>query len=442
MKKQQNALRWLNAAAGRDKAYIAALALSQALLGGSGVLFAVLLRGLIDAAVAGDVPALRRSAVQLVLLVLGQLALRALNRFLREYCAAGLENRFKKRLFGCLLRKDYAAVTAVHSGEWMNRLTNDTAVVAKSATSILPNLAGLLVRLVGATSALVYLESRFAAVLLPGGLLVMLLTYAFRRVLKALHKRIQEADGRLRIFLQERIGSLMMIRSFAAEPQTAADAEEKMQQHKAARMRKIRFSNFCNIGFQSGMEGMYLFVACWCAWGIYQGTVSFGTLTAMTQLIAQIQSPFANITGYLPRFYAMTASAERLAEIENYAEDLTESPKTAAEVQAYYREDFAALRLSDVSFTYLPASESDAEKGRICCIHGTFRLRQIDRAEAAFGRIPSGCGQMSARQSERRGNPGRQRMAPALCVCPAGQPAHERHNPRDRLLCRSVGCTG
>ena len=186
MKEQQSTLRWLSAISGTDRVWVAVLVLVQAILGVTSVLYAFLLRSLIDQAVAGNRNGLIRSALLLVGLVLTQLLLRAVSRFLKEYSAADLENRLKKRLFAQLLRKDYAAVTALHSGEWMNRLTNDTAVVARSATSILPNLAGLLVRLVGAMTALVVLEPRFAVVLIPGGLLVMLLTYAFRRVLKAL----------------------------------------------------------------------------------------------------------------------------------------------------------------------------------------------------------------------------------------------------------------
>ena len=56
-------------------------------------------------------------------------------------------------------------------------------------------------------------------------------------------------------------------------------------------MRKNRFSNLCNIGFGAFMNGMYLLGVGWCGYGILVGTVSFGNLTAITQLISQIQSP-------------------------------------------------------------------------------------------------------------------------------------------------------
>lgn len=39
---------------------------------------------------------------------------------------------------------------------------------------------------------------------------------------------------------------------------------------------------------------------------------------AIIQLIGQVQNPVANITGFLPRYYSMLASAERLMEAENF----------------------------------------------------------------------------------------------------------------------------
>ena len=178
----------------------------------------------------------------------------------------------------------------------------------------------------------------------------MALTYAFRRVLKRLHKRMQESDGKLRVFLQERIGSLMIIKAFGAEDQTAREAAEKMQAHRDARMRKNRFSNFCNIGFGAAMHGMYLFGVIYCAYGILTDTVSYGTLTAVMQLIGQIQAPFANISGYLPRWYAMTASAERLMEAEAYAEDSQAADRET--MRRYYDQEFHSLCFRNARFTY------------------------------------------------------------------------------------------
>lgn len=353
----------LSQAVGKKKAYILCLALLQAVLGLCGVISAFLFRSLIDRAVAGDKEGFLQAVIWLLALMAGRLALNASGYFLHEWTRAVLENQFKERLFSCLLRKSYAHVTAVHSGEWMNRLTSDTAVVAGGIVEIIPGLTGLSVRLLGALSAIFLLEPVFMAVLIPGGGLILLLTYCFRKVLKRLHKRIQEADGALRVFLQERLGSLMTVRAFAMEEETERGAEEKMRLHKMARIRRNLLSNLCNTAFGTAANGFYLFGAAYCGWGILQGRISYGTMTAMLQLIGQVQSPFANLTGYLPRYYAVVASAERLMEAEDYEDDCVGEAASAEEIQNFYQKEFRGIGLKNVCFAYPLRKRGMAEPG-------------------------------------------------------------------------------
>ena len=214
---KNSALRWLWTVPGKLKLYILVLTVVQMLHGVSGVLYALLLRQIVDAAVGQDRAGFWRGMLGVILLVATQLAMRAVIRWLSELSRASLENRFKARLTDAILHRDYLRVSAVHSGEWMNRLTNDTVVAANACVEILPGLAGMGIKLLSALVMIVALEPRFAAVFLPAGLLTVLLTWLFRRVLKKLHKEVQASDGRLRIFLQERIGSLLVIRSYAAD---------------------------------------------------------------------------------------------------------------------------------------------------------------------------------------------------------------------------------
>ena len=351
-------IKWLFHVPGKKKLHILTLTLVQSLVGMSGVLQALLLRNIVDSAAAHESNAFWHYLLLLLLLFVGTIALRAVIRWLNEFSKATLENIFKSRLMGQLLRRDFATVNAIHSGEWLNRLTSDTVVVAEGYVEILPGLAGMAVKLISALIMIIALDRVFAGILIPGGIAAIALTYFFRKRLKLLHKNIQEQDGRLRVFLQERISSMMVIRSFATEEQTEQDAGEKMAGHKAARMRRVRFSNICNIGFGTVMDGMFLFGVGYCGYGILTNTVSFGTLTAIIQLITQIQTPFANITGYLPKFYAMLASAERLMEIESYPSDETVQTMELSDVQEFYNDRLAAFGLRDASFTYYPAAES------------------------------------------------------------------------------------
>lgn len=360
---KQQAIRWLWKLSGGKKYYIFLLTGIQIILGFSGVLYAILLKNIVDGAVAGDTERFWKYIALTLLLVVVQVGLRALVRHMAENAKSFMENLLKKHLLENILSRDYATVTALHSGEWLNRLTSDTAIVANGCVDILPGSAGMVVKIISALIMIIMLEARLALVIIPLGAVLIMITYLFRRKMKQLHKDVREKDGRLRVFLQERLGSLMILRSFSAEKSTLQESDEYMEAHRGARMRRNRYSNICNIGYGTAMNVLYLLGICYCGYGILKGTITFGTLTAITQLISQIQTPISSLTSYIPQYFTMTASAERLMEIENFPRE-EGNVHNIGEVLEYYGHDFESLELKDATFTYSPVGEAFREDGK------------------------------------------------------------------------------
>lgn len=344
--------KWLYTVPDKKKYYVLALTLIQAIAGSLGVIYALLFRNGIDSAVKKDAKTFHKYIFLIIILVVIQISVSVIIRWLHELTAADIENTFKRRLLNKILRNEYAQVSSIHTAEWLNRLTSDTKVVADGYVEILPGLSETVVRLFSALVMIIFMDKNFAYILIPSGIIFVIFTCGFRKVLRQLHKNIQEQDGRLKIFLQERIGSLIIIKTFGAERQTEIEGAEKMMKHKTARMRRNYFSNFCNAGFGFVMHGIYLMSVIYCANGIMTGTVSYGTLTAIMQLIGQIQAPFANISSYLPKYYAMTASAERLMEAEKFSDEA--EVMSVREALNFYDKNFLYLGLSNAYFSYEP----------------------------------------------------------------------------------------
>ena len=298
--------------------YIVFLLIISVLLGMSGGLLALLLRNLIDHAVEGERSGFVAAGTGLVLLVILQITFRAVDRYLEEKTRSTYENIWKKRLFSELMGRSYREVTQIHSGEWMNRLTSDTVIVADGLAQIVPGVCGMLTRILIAVVLLIGIMPELAYVLIPGGLLLVFLTWIFRRVLKRLHKKVQEADGRLRIFLSERLSGLVILHTFVKEQETADEADRYMNAHQGSRMKKNRFSNICNIGFGAAMNGAYILGAIYCGYGILKGQVSY------------------------------LASAERLMQAETFEPDRAGSEMSPSGFQ----ESFTALEITDGSFSY------------------------------------------------------------------------------------------
>lgn len=203
---------------------------------------------------------------------------------------------------------------------------------------------------------------------------MVLFSTAFREKMKKLHKDIQQKDGNLRVFLQDTLGNLPIIHSYALEEQAEYSAAARMEEHRRARMRRSNFSNLCNLGFGAVMHGVYLLGAVLCGYGILTGTMTYGTFMAVLQLVGQVQMPFANISGFLPRTYAMLASAERLLAVESLPASDAGTVHSLEEMHHCYEDKFEALGVWNAGFTYLPPAASPEERntknGMPVVVHG------------------------------------------------------------------------
>ena len=368
------AMSWIFGVSGKLKLGVLLLVLLNSAISISAVAFALVLREAIDGAVSGNKMVLLKFVIILGLIMLGQIAARGVIRFLDEYVRSGMENVIKTRLYETILSRKYSAITAFHTGELLNRITNDAVVVADGFVQIIPGIIAMLVKLAGAAAVLFVLDYRFSIIFFAGGGLVLIFTTLFRRVMKKLHKDVQAADGVLRSYLSENLGSLMVLKTFGAERKSIDTSKQYMDKHRFMRMKRNRFSNICNVGFGLVMNGGYIFGLCWCSFGILHGSITYGTLSAVLQLVDQLWAPLANMTGYLPKFYGMLSSAERCMELETLEEEHVESQFSRDYCRELYK-DMTAIECKNITFRYeddiiLENADISIGKGELITIMG------------------------------------------------------------------------
>lgn len=368
------AMSWIFGVSGKLKLGVLLLVLLNSAISISAVAFALVLREAIDGAVSGNKMVFLKFVIILGLIMVGQIAARGVIRFLDEYVRSGMENVIKTRLYETILSRKYSAITAYHTGELLNRITNDAVVVADGFVQIIPGIIAMLVKLAGAAAVLFVLDYRFSVIFFAGGGLVLIFTTLFRRVMKKLHKDVQAADGVLRSYLSENLGSLMVLKTFGAERKSIDTSKQYMDKHRFMRMKRNRFSNICNVGFGLVMNGGYIFGLCWCSFEILHGSITYGTLSAVLQLVDQLWAPLANMTGYLPKFYGMLSSAERCMELETLEEEHVESQFSRDYCRELYK-DMTAIECKNITFRYeddiiLENADISIGKGELITIMG------------------------------------------------------------------------
>lgn len=368
------AMSWIFGVSGKLKLGVLLLVLLNSAISISAVAFALVLREAIDGAVSGNKMVFLKFVIILGLIMVGQIAARGVIRFLDEYVRSGMENVIKTRLYETILSRKYSAITAYHTGELLNRITNDAVVVADGFVQIIPGIIAMLVKLAGAAAVLFVLDYRFSVIFFAGGGLVLIFTTLFRRVMKKLHKDVQAADGVLRSYLSENLGSLMVLKTFGAERKSIDTSKQYMDKHRFMRMKRNKFSNICNVGFGLVMNGGYIFGLCWCSFGILHGSITYGTLSAVLQLVDQLWAPLANMTGYLPKFYGMLSSAERCMELETLEEEHVESQFSRDYCRELYK-DMTSIECKNITFRYeddiiLENADISIGKGELITIMG------------------------------------------------------------------------
>ena len=343
-------IKWIGQVLKGRKWLIALLCVLQSALAISGIAFALVMRRAIDNAVFGNADEFYCALSVLIILVLMQIGLRALNRFVEDDTKAVIDNRLRQKLFQGVLKSKYSDVKGYHSGELMNRLTSDVTVITDGAVTLLPSIISMFVRIVGILIVMQTIEPWFVCVFLIGGCLVAMLSVVPRKFQKRLHKQVQEADGEVRSFLQESIESLLVIRAFGCEDKIEAENEHKMKMHRKTRRVRSNVYNVFGSGLRFLMQCGYIFGFVWCGIGILDGRVTYGTLTAVLQLVGQIQTPFANMGSTFPKYASMLASAERLMEItENVS---AQNEWVMKETRENVYEKLEHISFEHVSFSY------------------------------------------------------------------------------------------
>ncbi len=315
------------------------------------VFFANFSKRVIDSAtVEREMSQVVKFGIALLGVVLLQVVLSIVRNAVAERCKGKLDIILKRHLLEVIMKKDYAAVTSYHTGELQNRMFNDVSVVTDGFTAIVPQAVFFVTKLFSSLIYLVYIDKIFALVFLVGGCVVFAVTQLFRKHLMNLHKNVQETEGQTRSFIQEIVSNLLVVKAFSVEDKMQTQTDELQEKNFIAKIKKRDFGILANTGLAAVFSIGMVFAVVFGAWRLLNGMMTYGTVTAMLQLVNQVQSPFASLSGFMPQYFSMIASAERLIEFDTIEDEacINEHKIDADKVYSI----MSAIAFDKISFKY------------------------------------------------------------------------------------------
>ena len=371
-KNSSSAIKWIYKYTKKQLWWVVLLAAFTGLISGGFILLALCSRRILDIVTGDSAGSFFRAVMAVFGVIILQGALNVLYANVGVRAYNRIDIRMKQGLFDRLLDKKWTKLNKFHSGEILNRFTNDIKVITDALISIIPNAIAMGVRLVGGLAVLIYIDPKLTFAVCGVGALVALAARLYSRHFKYLHKLQQSEAGKVRSYIQECMENMVVIKSFSNNAVVCDNLLKRQWEYFKVALKRNTVSNIANTGIYIMFTGGYYAALIWGALRIKGGIMTFGTLTAFLQIIDQIKAPMKDMSGLIPQFYSMIASAERVMELEELEDETgVERPETTKEL--YGAVD--ALVLENVSFAYkddkiLKNASLRIPKGSIAAIVG------------------------------------------------------------------------
>lgn len=306
------------------------------------------LDAIVPASIEGSTNALLLFAV--VLLVLVELAsqLQSMSKtLLRTYTAERLTLRFRALLFRQAQRLSLAYHDRKGTADANYRIQSDASSVSTVAVDGVIPFVSAGVTFLAMLAIIAGIDLTLALIALFYGPVFVLLTWAYRRRLRARHREVKELESSALSVVQEVLTSIRVVKAFGQEDREEQRFTERAGEGMGARLRValIDGSFWMAIGLVTALgTGSVMYVGFR---SVESGAMTLGSLLLIMGYLAELYGPLSKISRQVATLQSGFASAERVFALLDQAPDVVDLPEARPLGRAG-----GAIELHDVSFSY------------------------------------------------------------------------------------------
>lgn len=278
------------------------------------------------------------------------------------------KNYLRRKYFEHVLNSTWNGTEAYHSADTVNRLEEDIRVVTDIMCLQFPNLVVTCCQLVAASVFTLTLAPQLLWIMVILMVIAIVGSRMYFTQLRKLTNAIRSKDSEAQQVFQDNLRSRILVLMLFGPSRVLGKLDNLQTDIENLTRKRLNFNaisrTFMGIGFMGGYAAAFL----WGVLGISSGAVTYGMMTAMLQLVGQVQRPISEIGSTIPAFIRAITSVERLAELT----DLTvEEQGEPIQVKGA-----PGIKMNKVSFSYPTSSEIltdfsfDFKPGKITTIVG------------------------------------------------------------------------
>lgn len=312
---------------------------------------------LIDAVVSRLNSSLPKYAVLTIGLALFQFIFSAAASWISAVVGTRANNEIREEIYSNILRSEWEDIHSFHSGDLLNRIEGDVAAVSGGVISFIPGVFTRVIQFFGSLAIVLYYDKVMALLSL---LSAPFLFFASRILIKTMRKynaASRDLNGRVISYSEESIRNIHIIKAFDLTERYIENFRKTIDAYRNVRLSYEKFSVITTLILS--VIGLAVSYLCY-GWGVYrlwQGAISFGTMTLFLQVAGGLSSSFSALAGLVPSAVSIATSAGRIMEVTSFEKETDADRKAALALLKKAETSPVSITAENVTFTY---SDGDA----------------------------------------------------------------------------------
>ena len=312
---------------------------------------------LIDAVVGRESGPAAGAAAALVGLAVLKIIFNAASDRMTALVSTRARNEIRSGVYEHILRARWDEARTYHSGELLNRLEGDVGTVAGGVISYIPSVVARLTQFLGSFAIVFCYDPVMAVLALLSAPVLLLISRYTARMVRKYSTESREMSGKVMSFEQESIQNLQTVKAFDLTDRYNGHFRELLEEYRTMQLSRERFS----LRLAVGMSVLGLLISCFCygwsVWRLWQGTISFGTMTLFLQLAGTLTSSFSALASLAPKAISIATAASRVMEIADLPQERDEDRQAATALGDAAGNCGLRIAAENVGYTYRDGTE-------------------------------------------------------------------------------------
>ncbi len=307
---------------------------------------------LIDSVVAHDRDTIMSSALFAVTLGVAQILINALVSRIVSIVGTRVSNEIRESVYEHIVLSRWEDISKYHSGDLLNRIEGDVGALSNSILSFIPGVFTKLAQFIGCLAVVLYYDPTMALFAFMSAPFLALTSKTSTKMMRKYNKESREMNGKILSFYSESIQNIQTIKAFDLTARYVKQLKENLSLYRKLRLDHGKFTIVMTLCMS--LIGLVVSYSCygWGVWRLWQGAITYGTMTLFLQISGKLTSSFSSLVSLLPTAISIATAAGRIMEITDLQVEDDKDKDKAEKMGKAASDSGISLNCEKITYTY------------------------------------------------------------------------------------------